>query len=102
MSKFAKSSPALAHSWFLCTVLPIVEKLVPRKENGGGRNSFHRQRKLMWRKLRKLKCKIDRTTSVQKLAKLLNDKADIEVQLKALYKDMDMKSEAKVLRGDEE
>ena len=31
VSKLASSSPTLAHSWFLCLILPVLEKLVPAK-----------------------------------------------------------------------
>ena len=58
---------------------------------------MHRRRKLLWRKLNKLKFKMERTTSVHKLVKFLQDRQDLELELKSIYKDLNQQSEAKVL-----
>ena len=99
ISKLATVSPTLAHSWFLYQILPVLESLVPkRREGGGGRNRQHRKRKLIWRKLSKIKDQMNRATSVQKLSKLLQDRQDLEVELKLLYSAHTEESEAKVIR----
>ena len=100
MSKLARSSPTLAHSWFLCQILPVLEKLVPAKlVSSGGRSKMHKRRKLLWRKLKKIKVKIDNANSVQKLCRLLQDRADLELELKELYKDFNHQNESKVIAG---
>ena len=99
MSKLASSSPTLAHSYFLTKVLPILERRVPVKASGGGRSSLHRARKLIWRKRRKVKTRMERASSVHKLAKLLQDKQDLELELKNMYSSMTQDAEAKVISG---
>ena len=98
LSRLAMVSPTLAHSWFLYQVIPVLEGLVPmRREGGGGRNRIHRKRKLLWRKLGKIKGRMKTATSVQKLAELLQDRQDLEMELKDLYKNLTEESEAKVI-----
>ena len=100
MSRLASVSPTLAHSWFLVQILPILESMVPAKgQAGGGRNKLHRKRKLLWRKLKKVCGRMQSTTSAQKLAKLLQDKQDLEVELKAMYNNMTVEAETKVITG---
>ena len=100
MSRLANSNPTLAHSYFLTKVLPILERLVPVKASGGGgRSSLHRSRKLIWRKLRKVKTRLERANSIQKIAKLLQDKQDLESELKNMYSSFTQEAEAKVISG---
>ena len=100
MSRLARASPTLAHSWFLLQILPILEKLVPnRKEGVGGRSKLHRKRKLLWRKLGRIRRRLENATSVQKLAKLLQDKQELEMELKAMYTNLTEEAEAKVVTG---
>ena len=101
MSRLARSSPTIAHSWFLVQLLPVLESLVPvRRESGtGGRSKSHRRRKLLWRKLGKVRKKLDRATSVQKLARLLHDKQELELELKTMYSSITQEAEAKVISG---
>ena len=67
MSSLAKSSPTLAHSWFLHQIIPVLERLVPAKSSGGqGRNRLHRKRKLLWRRLDRIKAQLGKSASVKK------------------------------------
>ena len=99
MSKLSRVSPTLAHTWFLVQVLPILENYVPRKCKGGGRNRLHRRRKLIWRKLRKVKSRLQSSNSIQKITRLLQDKQDLELELKAMYSNFNEETEAKVIEG---
>ena len=62
-----------------------------------GRNKLHRRRKLLWRKLDRIKTQLDRSTSVKKLAKLLQDRQEFESELKYMYQDIAAKQESKVI-----
>ena len=98
MSHLASKSPTLAHSWFLYQLIPVLERLVPeRRVILGGRNRLHRNRKLLWRKLKTIKEKLGKTTSVAKLVKLLQDRQEMELELKLLYSNLNASSEAKVI-----
>ena len=98
MSSLAMTSSTLAHSWFLHQIIPVLERLVPVKRAGGqGRNRLHRKRKLLWRRLDRIKTQLGRSTSVKKLAKLLQDRQQLESDLKFMYEDIAAKQEAKVI-----
>ena len=100
MSRLARVSPTLAHSWFLVQVLPVLEGLVPVKRVcSGGRNKLHRRRKLLWRRIKKVRLKLETATSVAKLAKLLQDKQDLERELQSMYSNMTQDEETKVITG---
>ena len=100
MESLARASPTIAHSWLLTQVLPIMERLVPaRKKGGGGRNKLHRRRKLIWRKLHKIQNKLHNSTSIMKLTRLLQDKQELESELKIMYMNHSRETEAKVLAG---
>ena len=99
MSHLARVSPTLAHSWFLVQLLPVLESLVPLRNEVRGRNSQHRKRKLIWRKLKKLRKRIQNTSSVRKAARLLKAKQDLEIELKHLYTSLSEATEAKVIDG---
>ena len=68
-----------------------------KKAGGQGRNRLHRNRKLLWRKLGRIKAQLSRCTSVKKLAKLLQDRQEFETVLKYMYQDIAAKQEAKVI-----
>ena len=99
MSRLARINPTIAHSWFLVKLVPVLEKLVPVKMNSGGRNRLHRKRKLLWRKLGKIKVKLHNASSVQKIARLLQDRQELEHELKAMYSTMTKEAEDKVVAG---
>ena len=97
-----KITPCIAHSWFLVQIIPILESLVPvRRESGGsgGRSKPHRRRQLLWRKLGKVRKKLEYAISVQKIARLLHDKQELEIELKTMYSSMTQEAEAKVISG---
>ena len=63
-------------------LIPILEKYVPfRKAKKKSRNRIERKRKLLWRRLTKVKGRLNTATSIHKLTKLLQDKSDLEQQL---------------------
>ena len=64
-----------------------------------GRSKPHRKRQLLWRKLGKVRKKLDHATSVQKIARLLHDKQELEMELKCMYSSMTQEAEAKVISG---
>ena len=100
MQELAKTCPTSAHSWFMDKIIPILEALVPvksPKQAGLSRHRITRKRKLLWRKLRKLQRKIDRSGSDSKLSKLLQDKWGIEIQLKTEYSAQSMYEEEKAV-----
>ena len=68
-----------------------------KKAGGQGRNRLHRKRKLIWRRLDRIKTQLGRSTSVKKLAKLLQDRQQLETELKFMYQDIASKQEAKVI-----
>ena len=100
MKGLAMISPTVAHSWLLLQVIPILERLVPtRKQIRGSRNKLCRKRKLLWRKLAKIKDKLRKSTSAHKIAKLLQDKLELENELKTMYTTFTQETEARVLAG---
>ena len=102
MARLARLSPTIAHSWFLVKLLPVLEGLVPTKADScsrGGRSRVHRKSKKLWRKLAKIKSKLQSASSVQRIVKLLQDRKDIEVELKNMYSSITKASEEKVVAG---
>ena len=94
MKDLAKQCPTSAHSWFMETLIPVLERLVPLKgPRSGKRNRVDRKRKLLWRKLRKVQRKIEMTSSASKLSTLIQDKWDLETQLKSDYSATNCKEE---------
>ena len=88
MQDLAKTCPTSAHTWFMEKLIPILEALVPvkaRKQAGLSRHRVNRRRKLLWRKLRKIQRKIEKSGSTSKLSKLLQDKWGLEVELQTEY-----------------
>ena len=93
MDRLSKHSPTLAHSWLLLQILPILEKFVAIKNMvGGSRSRLHRTRRLLWRKLIIVKIKMEKATSVLKLSRLLQDRHDLELELKNMYKELNQQS----------
>ena len=98
MEKLAKESPVSAHAWFLDKLIPILEKLVPlKKPKKKGINRMARKGNLLWRKLSKIQLKIQSSSSLPKLTKLIQDKWDIEQQLKSEYSSLNKKDEEQAL-----
>ena len=90
----ALDSPSAALSWFMDQVIPILESLVPvRSTRKKCRNRVARERKLLWRRLSKNQKKIASSNSATKLSKLLQDKWDLEMQLKSEYISINNKEE---------
>ena len=54
----AKEDPIAAHAYFIDTVIPILENLVPLKTLQKKKSKIQRSRKLLWRKLGKISIKI--------------------------------------------
>ena len=75
MQELAKASPTAAHSWFIETIVPLLEKFVPERASRGGkkRSNIDRRRKLMWRRLGTIMKRIRATSSVSKLSRLIQD-----------------------------
>ena len=87
MKELAKESPIAAHSWFIDTIIPILEEFVPQKGIKGSkwRSKEFKKRKSLLRKLGKIRKKISSASSVSKLARLIQDKAELERNLKYQY-----------------
>ena len=82
MEDAAKSSPTSALSIFMDELIPILERYVPvRKLKKKSRSRIDRKRNICWRRLAKVKARIKTASSIHKLTKLLQDKADLEQQL---------------------
>ena len=71
---------------FLDELIPLLERYVPAKPpKRKVRNRIDRRRKLCWRRLAKVKEKLKKASSVQKLAQLLQDKSELEQELSDDY-----------------
>ena len=89
-----------AHAWFLGHLLPILERLVPvRGPKRKTRNRMERSRNLLWRRLNKIQKRIQSSSSSAKLTKLLQDKWDIETQLKSEYTSTSMMEEEQAVQN---
>ena len=98
MEELAKECPTSAHSWFMDTLIPLLENLVPLKGPRSRKGSrVVRKRKLLWRKLRKVQKKIEMSSSANKLSKLIQDKWDLEMQLKVEYSATNWKEEEQAI-----
>ena len=86
MLALAKESPTKAHNYFMDTLIPILETLVPVKlPRMKGKSSIEKKRNSLWRRLTKIKKKIETTSTISKLSKLLQDKWDLEMLIKSEY-----------------
>ena len=87
MGELAKVCPTAALAWFHEKVLGILERLVPekKKRNGKLRPRMCRQRRILWRRLAKIKARIKTATSIHKLTKLLQERWELEQQLRDDY-----------------
>ena len=83
MEEIARNSPTEALVWFHEKVLNILEDKLPNKKarQSGGHSKLHRMRKLLWRRLAKVECKLKCASTMHKKAKLLQQKWDLEKQL---------------------
>ena len=99
-TKLTKDSPVLAHTWFLDQLFPLLERFVqlksPKKK---GRNRMARRRNLLWRKLKKINNRIQSSSSIPKITKLIQDKWDLEQQLKSEYSSLNKKDEDQALQN---
>ena len=99
MESLASKNYTIAHSWFICQILPILEKLVPSRNClNHGRSSLHRKRKLMWRKLARVKSKLKLATSAKNVSKLLKQQLHLKHSLKAMYSQLQLEQETKVVK----
>ena len=98
MKVLANDSPTAAHTYLMDTLIPILERLVPaRVSNQGKLNKPQKCRKLLWRKLSKVVKNIEKASSITKLSKLIQDKWDLEQQLKSQYISLNSQEESKVV-----
>ena len=98
MVELADQGPVAAHEWFIEKLLPLLEKHVPvRGPKKKGRNKLCRRRNLLWRKLSKIQRRIQSTSSISRLRKLIQDKWNLEVQLKSEYVSCNRKDEEKAM-----
>ena len=92
MVELADQSPITAHTWFIDQLLPLLEKYVPVKgPKKSGKTKLDRRRNLLWRKLGKIQRRIQSSSSVSQLSKLIQDRWDLEVQLKTEYANLTQK-----------
>ena len=98
MKEAAKVGPTDALNWLMNLLLPILEKHVPLKgPKRKSRNRMERRRKLLWRKLGKIQKKIQQTCSTSKLSELIQNKWEIEQELKSEYCSLNDKEEEAAL-----
>ena len=94
MEEAAQVSPNDALGVLMDELVPLLERHVPLKvEKKKFRSKIDRRRKLLWKRLSKVKTKLQSATSVHKLAKLLQDRHDLEQQLHEDYSAMDFMEE---------
>jgi hypothetical protein len=94
MKAQAKESPSAALSLFMDMVIPILESLVPlRSPRRKKRSKLERKRKLIWRKLGKVQRNIESSSSLSRLSKLIQDRWELEKQLKAEYSSLNQQQE---------
>ena len=94
-----KESPSAAHTLFMDTLIPL-RKLGSRAERAlirVKRSKLQRSRKLLWRKHGKVVKKIERVTSLSKLSMLIQDKWELEKQLKEDYSSCNLQEESKAV-----
>jgi hypothetical protein len=84
----AKENVIAAHKFFMETILPILEDLVPKKMVGkrfGHSKKTHKRRTSLWRKLSRIRKKLHSTSSVTRATALLQQQMALELELKARY-----------------
>ena len=79
--------PTSSLSWFFAQVLPVLERHVPERKVRSKRRKpmMDRRRRLLWNRLRKCKAKLKSANSLNHLTKLLQNKADLELELSQDY-----------------
>ena len=87
MEDIAQNSPEKALEWFHEQVLQVLETKVPRKKirKPGSISKMHRMRKLIWRRMAKVDCKLKSASTMHQKAKFLQQKWDLESQLAEDY-----------------
>ena len=99
MKKLSKANPTVAHSYLLSKTIPVLEVLVPPRKTGSKvRSRNTRRRNLLWRKLGRVRKQISRTTSCQKMTRLLNLRSSLQSELKQLYSSQNKESETKIIK----
>ena len=100
METMAKDNVTSAHSLFMNTILPILEKLVPAKVTGKrfGMRRVNKKRRCLWRKLGRVKKCLLSTLSADKAASLLHKQHTLEKLLKDSYDTEGWKQEDKVVK----
>ena len=94
MEAAANSSPTEALNVFMDELVPLLERHVPTKASKKKPSSrIDRRRKLLWKRLSKVKARLNSATLDQKLAKLLQDRQDLEQQLHEDYVAMNFMEE---------
>ena len=100
MKEAAKVNASDGLSYFMEVLLPLLEELVPLK---GPKRRFRsrlvRNRKLLWRKLCKIQRKIQVTSSPSKLSQLIQDKWELELELRSEYSTLNDKEEEAALQN---
>ena len=98
MEEAAKASPTKALAIFMDELIPILENHVPlRRKKMKSKNRMERKRKLLWRRLGRINLKLKTANSIQKLAKLLQDKSILEQQLQEDYMAVNNQEEDKAI-----
>ena len=69
------------------TILPVLEELIPKRKLGKkfGKRTVDKERRCLWRKLGRVKKRLNTTRCAQKAASLLFSKQKLEKQLKESY-----------------
>ena len=83
MEDISKTDPEAALAWFHEKVLTVLEPMVPKKKprNTRSKPKMHRMRRLLWRKLAKVSCKLKSASTMHQKAKILQQKWDLEKQI---------------------
>jgi hypothetical protein len=97
----AKENVIAAHQFFMETILPILEDLVPQKMVGKrfGHSKKHKRRRSLWRKLNRIRKKLHSTSSVTRAASLLHQQRAVELELKSSYDTQSWEEETKVVNA---
>ena len=87
-SPMEELQPAVALQKFFELVLPILEKTVPKRKipvSTRSRPKMDRRRRLLWKRLVKAKKRVQQASTFGQMMKSLQDKADLEEELKQDY-----------------
>ena len=97
-----KLEPSAALTMFFKLVLPVLEKTVPTKKISSRKRSrpiMDRRRRLLWKRLAKTKTRVQNASTIGQVMRLLQDKADLEEELRQDYEAVNnMEEDQAVLR----